>query len=337
MEYGQIASSGIQASRIGLGTWAIGGTFWGGADESDAIRTIHRALDMGINLIDTAPVYGYGESESIVGTAVRQYGRRDRIVLATKVGLGWKDGSIYRDSSPRRLEQELDDSLRRLKTDCIDIYQVHWPDRSVPFEETASVMSRFMEKGKIRAIGVSNFSPEQMDRFRSAAPLHCVQPPLNLFEREMEADVLPYAQNHDLTVLGYGALCRGLLSGQVGLGTTFEGDDIRQYDPKFQSPRLEQYVEAVRRLDQLARQQFNRRVIHLAVRWVLDRHPHTIALWGARRPGQLDPVPDVMNWEIDDSFMTEVDRILDETIEKPIGAGFMAPPDSLENGEDSEG
>ncbi len=333
MEYRQIGSTEIRASRIGLGTWAIGGTFWGGADESDAIRTIHHALDMGINLIDTAPVYGYGESETIVGEAVRQYGRRDQIVLATKVGLNWSDGNIYRDSSALRMEQELDDSLRRLRTDCIDVYQVHWPDRSVPFEETAALMNRFREKGKIRAIGVSNFSTAEMDCFRSGSPLHSVQPPLNLFEREMEADVLPYAMEHGLTVLGYGALCRGLLSGQVGLGTTFQGDDIRQYDPKFQLPRLKQYVEAVRRLDQLSRRRFNRRVVHLAVRWVLDRHPHTIALWGARRPAQLDPVPEVMNWELDQSSMDEVDRILEETIEDPIGAGFMAPPDSLENRE----
>lgn len=329
MEYREIAGTGLRVSRIGLGTWAIGGTFWGGSDEDDAIRAIHQALDMGVSLIDTAPVYGYGESERIVGRALRKHGRRDRVVLATKAGLNWKDGSIFRDSSPPRLEQELDDSLTRLKTDWIDIYQIHWPDAAVPFEETAATMNRFLEKGKVRAIGVSNYSPEQMDRFRTVSVLHCVQPPLNLFEREMETDVIPYAMRHGLTVLGYGALCRGLLSGQIGLGTTFGGDDIRQYDPKFQSPRLEQYVEAVRQLDQLARRRYNRRVIHLAVRWVMDRHPDVVALWGARRADQLDPVPEVMNWELDRAGMDEVDRILKETIDQPIGAGFMAPPDSV--------
>ena len=193
---------------IGLGTWAIGGWLWGRTEESDAIKTIHAALDNGINLIDTAPVYGFGRSEELVGKAL-QGGRRADAIIATKVGLDWGSGKILRNSTPARLRQELEDSLRRLKTDVIDIYQVHWPDASVPFEETARTLEALRREGKIRAIGVSNFSPEQMDRFRKGAPLAAIQPPYNLFEREIEKDVLPYAEENGLVVLAYGALCRG--------------------------------------------------------------------------------------------------------------------------------
>ncbi len=194
-----------------------------------------------------------------------------------------------RNSSPARLRQELEDSLKRLKTDVIDIYQVHWPDEGTPFEETAKTLEEFRREGKIRAIGVSNYSPEQMDRFRKVTPLATVQPPYNLFEREIEDDVLPYAKKHDIVVLAYGALCRGLLSGKIKADTTFEGDDLRKTDPKFQPPRRAQYLAAVEGLETLAKERFGKSVLALAVRWILDRGD-TIALWGARHPGQLDAV-----------------------------------------------
>ena len=183
MEHIKIAGLPFDASRIGLGTWAIGGWLWGGTEESDAISTIHAALDNGINLIDTAPVYGFGRSEELVGKAL-QGGRRAGAIIATKVGLDWGSGKILRNSTPARLRQELEDSLRRLKTDVIDIYQVHWPDASVPFEETARTLEALRREAKNRTIGVSNFSPEQMDRFRKGASLAAIQPPYNLFERE---------------------------------------------------------------------------------------------------------------------------------------------------------
>jgi aryl-alcohol dehydrogenase-like predicted oxidoreductase len=193
METIMIPGLPVNASRIGLGTWAIGGWMWGGSEESEAIGTIHAAFNNGINLIDTAPVYGFGRSEELVGKALAG-GRRASAIIATKVGLDWASGKILRNSSPARLRSELEDSLRRLKTDVIDIYQVHWPDEAVPFEETAKTLDAFRREGKVRAIGVSNFSPEQMDRFRKGAPLATIQPPYNLFEREVEKGVLPYAE-----------------------------------------------------------------------------------------------------------------------------------------------
>jgi aryl-alcohol dehydrogenase-like predicted oxidoreductase len=329
MEFIEIPNTSIRASRIALGTWAMGGWMWGGSDEKDAIRTIHAAVDSGINLIDTAPVYGFGRSEEIVGKALAAGGRRKRTIIATKVGLDWTEGKPFRNASKARIVEEAEQSLRRLRTDVIDLYQVHWPDPKTPIEEAAGAMAALYGAGKIRAIGVSNFSPAQMDEFRAVAPLHTAQPPYNLFERSIEQDVLPYCRDRNIALLAYGSLCRGLLSGSMSRSSRFTGDDLRRTDPKFRPPRFEQYLDAVEKLDAFARERYGKRVIHLAARWVLDRNPMNIALWGARRPGQLSPVDEVMGWHIDNSAMAEIDQILEQTIQDPVGPEFMAPPDRV--------
>jgi len=326
MEQIAIGKSGLKASRIGLGTWAIGGWMWGGTDEAQAIATIRSAVERGVTLIDTAPVYGFGRSEEVVGKALAEGGLRDKAQIATKVGLAWKDGELYRDSRKARVHQEIEDSLRRLRTDVIDLYQVHWPDLETPFEETARVLDDLRRQGKIRAIGVSNYAPAQMDKFRAVAALDAVQPPYNLFERQIEADVLPYAKSAGLTVLSYGALCRGLLTGKITAKTTFRGDDLRKTDPKFRGSRLTQYLAAVGELDALARERFGKSVLALAVRWVLDQGP-TIALWGARRPDQLDPVAEIAGWQIDERTKVDIDAILARCITDPVSPDFMAPPE----------
>src|SRR6201997_1320717 len=297
MEQIEFVKSGLMTSRIGLGTWAMGGWMWGGTDEAQSIATIRSAIDRGVTLIDTAPVYGFGRSEEIVGKAL-EGSLRQKVTIATKVGLAWKDGAVFRDSRPARIRKEIEDSLRRLRTDVIDLYQVHWPDLETPLAETARALEDLRREGKIRAIGVSNFSPPQMDTFRAVAPLATVQPPYNLFERDIEADVLPYARRTALTVLSYGALCRGLLSGRMSAATKFDGDDLRKVDPKFQGARFPRYLAAVDALGKLARERFGKSVLALAVRWVLDQGP-TIALWGARRPEQLDDIGDIDGWHID--------------------------------------
>jgi len=326
MEYIQIKGTDLNVSRIGLGTWAIGGWLWGGTDEQTSIRTIHAALEKGINLIDTAPVYGFGVSEEIVGKAISEYKNREEIVIATKVGLEWQNKKIFRNSSKERITKEIDDSLRRLKTDYIDIYQVHWPDPLIPIEETAQAMYELYKQEKIKAIGVSNYSPEQMDVFRQVVPLHTAQSPYNLFERGIEADVLPYCRKHGITTLMYGSLCRGLLSGRMQLHTQFNGDDLRNIDPKFQPPRYTQYLKAVELLDQFAQKKYGKRVIHLALRWMLDQPGVGVALWGARRPEQLEPVDELMEWSLDAQAKEVIDRIINESIKDPIGPEFMAPP-----------
>jgi aryl-alcohol dehydrogenase-like predicted oxidoreductase len=329
MEFVDIPGTSMRVSRIALGTWAIGGWMWGGSNESDAISAIHAALDRGINLIDTAPVYGFGRSEEIVGKALAVDGRRRRAFIATKAGLDWKDGKPSRNARKARIIEEAENSLRRLQTDVIDLYQVHWPDPHTPIVEVADAMGELYRAGKIRAIGVSNFSPAQMEEFRKVAPLHTAQPPYNLFERAIEQDVLPYCRDHEIALLAYGSLCRGLLSGSMTNMSRFTGDDLRKNDPKFIAPRFEQYLAAVERLDRFAHERFARRVIHLAVRWVLDRGEKNIALWGARRADQLSPIAGVVGWHIDSAAMADIDQILQETIRDPIGPEFMAPPDRL--------
>lgn len=326
METLKLPGTDIEMSRIGLGTWAMGGRMWGGTDDPNAFRTIHAAIDQGVTLIDTAPAYGFGHSEEVVGKAVAQSDQRDKLVLATKAGLEWSDGGPARNASAKRLEQELDDSLRRLQTDHIDLYQIHWPDPLVDIEETAEAMARFYRAGKIRAIGVSNFSPEQCDTFRKAAPLHTLQPPYNLFERDIDDEILPYAKRHDLTLLTYGALCRGLLTGKMFEGYTFNGDDLRNKDPKFQSPRFAQYLAAVDALTELARERHDKSVLALAVRWILDRSPNIVALWGARKPEQVEPLGDIGGWKLSGEDMADIDAILSNYVKDPVGPEFMAPP-----------
>src|SRR5580704_2842892 len=324
MEQIEFVKSDLITSRIGLGTWAMGGWMWGGTDEAQSIATIRSAIDRGVTLIDTAPVYGFGRSEEIVGKALEGSLRHD-VTIATKVGLAWKDGTVYRDSRPARIRQEIEDSLRRLRTDVIDLYQVHWPDFETPSAETAQTMGDLRREGKIRAIGVSNFSPTQMRMFGADAQLDAVQPPYNLSERAIEADVLPYAVDAGLAILSCGALCRGLLSGRMTLETKFDGDDLRKVDPIFQDKRFRQYLAAVGELKKLARERFGKSVLALAVRWVLDQGP-TIALWGARHPGQLDPISDIKGWQIDAATKADIDAILERSIVDPVSPAFMAPP-----------
>jgi aryl-alcohol dehydrogenase-like predicted oxidoreductase len=326
MEYTQIPGTDLKVSRIALGTWAMGGWMWGGTDEELAIKTIHTAIDKGINLIDTAPVYGFGRSEQIVGQALALKKCRDKVFISTKTGLDWQDGKVFRNCSPDFIKRNVADSLKNLQTDYLDILFVHWPDPLEPFEETGKLLGQFLQEGKIRAVGVSNYSPEQIEAFRRGGPLHLVQPPYNLFERAIEADLMPFCRNHNLALMAYGALCRGLLSGQVTADRQYQGDDLRKIDPKFKPPRLEQYLAAVDHLDDFAWDHFERRVLHLAVRWVLD-HDADIALWGGRKPEQLDPVPEISGWKLDQAALQAIDQILAETIKDPVGPEFMAPPD----------
>ena len=327
MEYINLTGKEIKTSEIGLGTWAIGGWMWGGTEEKSAIEAIHAALDKGINLIDTAPVYGFGTSEKITGKALKDSSvPRDKIVLATKVALDWKDEQVFRNASANRINKEIEDSLKRLQTDYVDLYQVHWPDHNTSVEETAKALQKLKDQGKIRAIGVSNFDTNQIEEFRKYADLSSVQPPYNLFERDIEKDLLPYCEKNNLTTLLYSSLCRGLLTGKMKPDSTWEGDDLRNVDPKYQSPRYEQYLYAVQKLDDYVRTHHGKRIIHLAIRWILQQPGANIPLWGSRRPSQLDALDEVYGWELTNEDMKAIDDILNEKFKDPVGPEFMAPP-----------
>jgi aryl-alcohol dehydrogenase-like predicted oxidoreductase len=298
--------------------------------EDAAIATILSAVDRGMNLIDTAPIYGRGHAEEIIGKAMRAHGHREAFFIATKAGLDWNERGVFANSTAPRLRRELEDSLRRLDTDFIDLYQVHWPDTRVPVAEVAVLFAQFQREGKVRALGVSNFSVAQMEEFRSVAPLASDQPPYNLFEREIDSDrsgnaVLPWCAANGVAVLTYSSLCRSLLGGRVHRGMKFDEKDIRYVDPKFQEPRFSQYMTAVEGLGEFAQAQFGKSVLELAVRWVLDRPGVSVALWGARRADQLDAVAGVMDWKLDASAMVQIDRIVAGSVTDPVGPEYLTP------------
>jgi len=325
MEYMSIPPLGQKVSRIGLGTWAMGGSLWGETDEAESVRTIHEALLSGITFIDTAPGYGFGLSEKVIGKALKLYGKRDDIVIATKFGLNLNDPmNVFRDSRRQAILQELETSLRNLQVDYIDLYQVHWPDPHTPQEETAALLKELLDQGKIRAIGVSNYSIDEINAFRKVAPIHAIQHPFNIFEREAEETILAYCKKEKIASLGYSSLCRGLLTGT--LTEDFEFEDLRKnFDPKFRKPYFSQYLICVGRLEQWVKDKYNKTLVALAVRWSLDKGVN-VALWGARRPDELKPIQEVMGWKLSQDDFKEIDQIIAETIHDPIGLEFMSPP-----------
>lgn len=314
-----------KVSRIGLGTWAIGGLEWGPAPDDAAIATCLSAIERGINLIDTAPIYGHGHAEEIVGKAIRAHGSRDAVFIATKAGLEWFDSGVFANSTAPRLRQELEDSLRRLGTDYIDLYQVHWPDTRVPVAEVACLFAEFLREGKVRALGVSNFSATQMEEFRRVAPLASDQPPYNIFERQIDDSILPWCAANRVAVLTYSSLCRSLLGGRIKRGMRFNAGDIRSADPKFQEPRFSQYITAAERLADFADARFGKSIVELAARWVLDRPGVSVALWGAKRPDELDAMAGVMGWKLDADAIAEIDRIVAESVSDPVGPEYLTP------------
>ena len=323
MEYTQI--NGSQVSRIGLGTWAIGGGEWGQTDDRESVATCRAIFDLGINCIDTAYIYGDGRAERIVGQAIADHGRREDFYIATKGGLVRQNGAVVTDGRPAEIRREVEDSLRRLHVDHIDLYQLHWPDPLTPIAQTANAMRELYESGKIRAIGVSNCSVRQMEEFRAVSPLHASQPPLNVLEREAEIAVVPYCRDRQIAVLAWSGLCRSLLTGKIQADAQFPASDIRSADPKFRPPRIAQYVAAVEALDRYAQEHFGKRVLHLALRWLLDRPGVSVALWGAKRPTQLAPASEVFGWKLTAQDMQAIDRIVQENVVDPVGPEYLRP------------
>jgi aryl-alcohol dehydrogenase-like predicted oxidoreductase len=314
MEYMQFGATDLQVSRIALGTWAMGGRLWGGTNVDDAILAACEAIDMGITTIDTAPAYGFGLSERIVAQAIARSGvPREQLIIATKAGLDWdEDENVTRNSKPERIRKEIEDSLRYLNTDYIDIYQIHWPDLDTPIEETAAAMEKLYEEGKIRAIGVSNYNVEQMEAWRKVAPLHSNQPQFNLFERHAQEEIIPYCLENNIAVLAYSPLARGLLTGKYDEEVIFPEGDTRADDAKFQGQQFRRNLRVIAELKKLARAR-SKTVAQLAVRWVLDQPGLTVALWGARRPGQITEAAGAADWTLSSEELAKIEAIFAET------------------------
>ncbi len=292
----QLGQSDLNVTAITLGAWAIGGWMWGGQETDDAIRAIDASIDEGIDTIDTAAVYGFGRSEEIVGRAVA--GKRDKVRILTKYGLRWDvdqgefffdiDGNpltVMRNSRPDSVIEECERSLRRLGTEYIDLYQCHWPDPTTPIEQTFGAIEKLLKQGKIRAAGVSNYTPEQMERARKVVPLASDQPPYSMVLRDIEDDVLPYCREHNIGVICYSPLQRGLLTGKITEDYSFDGDDHRKDNAFFQPGNIRRVNAFLDRIRPIA-ETHNATLAQLVINWTIHRPGITAALVGARNEKQ---------------------------------------------------
>ena len=288
MEKRQLGASEISISPVGLGAWGIGGPpFWSERNENESIATIEAALDDGVNLIDTAPVYGFGRSEEVVGKAIR--GRRDEVILATKCGIRWKSKALkglYNDLSSSSVSEEIDNSLKRLKTDRIDLYQVHWPDQKTPVEETMERLNSIKEQGKIRAIGVSNFSVDQMKAALKIAPVISLQPKYNMVERDIEREILPFCRDNSIGVLAYSPLASGLLTGKYDEDHKFDGWRGARNLGVFKKETFGPAMKIVKKLNNYADSK-GMSLLSLAIQWVIFQPGVTCAIVGANRADQM--------------------------------------------------
>jgi aryl-alcohol dehydrogenase-like predicted oxidoreductase len=305
-----LGKSGLHVSRIAFGTWQLGGD-WGAFDENAAIETIRRALDLGVNLFDTAQGYGFGASERILGKALRHEVLRDRdsVVIATKGGLRPTDSGLVRDSSPAWLRRGVDASLTALDVDYIDLYQVHWPDPAIPFSETAGALAELVAEGKIRHVGVSNYNPDQMEKFSTTLPVETVQPPYHLFRRDIEAELLGYCRARDVGVLVYGPLAHGLLTGTLYPDSRFASADWRSNSSVFHGNTYLHNLNVVEELSCFAAQ-LGATVSQLAIAWTLSHPGVHVAIVGARRVGHLEESVGAIDFTLSDADLTEIDRIM---------------------------
>jgi hypothetical protein len=309
----RLGRSGLNVSRIAFGTWQLGGD-WGATDESAAIGAIRHAHDQGVNFFDTAQGYGFGASERLLARAL-EGSRRDDVVIATKGGLRSLGGAqVERDASAASMRAGVEDSLRALATDYVDLLQVHWPDPNTPFAETAGALAELVAEGKVRHVGVSNFSPEQMDEFSRTLPVETVQPPYHLFHRDAEADVLPYAKAHDIGVLVYGPLAHGLLGGHLGPDTRFADDDWRSHSPDFRGDAFARNLRVVAALERLANDELGVPVSRLAIAWTLGNPAVHAAIIGTRRADHVDNAVAAADLDLSDDVMRRIDDIVRDAV-----------------------
>jgi aryl-alcohol dehydrogenase-like predicted oxidoreductase len=318
MQTRKLGYSNLYLTSIGLGTWAIGGGNnpygWGPQDDNDSIATIRHALDLGINWIDTAAGYGKGHSEEIVGRAIT--GRRHEVILATKCGILWKaDGSdIYGHLQPESIRQEVEHSLRRLKVEVIDLYQIHWPWPDEDIEVGWGTVADLIHEGKIRYGGVSNFSVAQLQRIQPIHPVTSLQPPYSMLVREVETELLPYCAANNIGVVAYSPMQAGLLTGKMTKErvAAFPANDWRKNSQFFQEPHLSAHLDLVEKLRSLA-EHHGWSLPQLAIAWVLRRSEITSAIVGARRPEQVEEFLGTKQWNLSVDDITQIEALLVES------------------------
>ena len=300
MEYRELGDSGLHVSAITFGSWAAGGWMWGGTEQNDAVGAIHAAFDLGMTSIDTAPIYGQGLSEQIVGEAIKSL-PRDKVQILTKFGMRWdeakgdfafktknnegQDIDVYKYAAPASIVKECEDSLKRLGTDYIDLYQIHWPDVTTPIHDTMEAVARLVEQGKVRAVGVSNYSVAQMQEAEKTVKLASNQVPYSMLKRGIEQDLVPYCQEHNKAILAYSPLQLGLLTGKFKPGQQFDDSDLRATNKLFTPDSIEQVNAFLHKLQPLADDK-NATLAQLVIAWTIAQPGITVALVGARNPKQ---------------------------------------------------
>lgn len=317
MQYRPVGSSGIKVSVIGLGTWPMGGARYGASDDANATRTIAAALDAGITCFDTAPSYGNGHAEELIGNALS--GRRDEVVLVTKGGLVWNEKSevLGQDGRLDRLTQGLDDSLRRLRTDHVDIFLIHWPDRTLPARETAFALQQLLESGRTFHVGVSNYTGEEFDALQAAlgeTPLVLNQVSYHLFDQRWAKSSFTTVRQHGAGVMAYGSLAHGLLTGTITSDTRFDATDWRASGVIFGQPLLtpanrEANLEVVRQLGEIGAS-LGLSLPQLALAWVLANPAVSVSLVGARTPAEIEEAASAASATLDASALEAIDGIM---------------------------
>ena len=321
----KLGQTELELTVIGFGAWAIGGGDykfgWGPQDDADSIKAIHEALDVGVNWVDTAPVYGLGRSEEVVGKALK--GIRQQVIVASKCGRVWDSGrNITARLKADSVREEAESSLRRLQTDYIDLYQIHWPEPDQDIEGGWEELVRLVEEGKVRYIAVSNFSVEQLGRLGSIHPVASLQPPYNMLKRDIEEHILPYCQENKIGVVAYSPMQNGLLTGKFTrerIQKLPEDDFRKTLNVQFQSPRVDANLKVVEGLRPIARR-LDHTLAQLALAWVLRRPEVTSAITGTRKPGQIQETAAAAGWVLDEWTQEQIEALLNKRDEVLAGA-----------------
>jgi len=314
MRYRPLGQSGIEASVVGFGAWAVGGFSWGGTDEEAAIAAIRAGLDEGMSLLDTAPVYGFGVSEDTCGKAIE--GRRDEVVLATKCGIVWHTeqgdhffdgppGPCYRYLGAESLRYEVEESLKRLRTDRIDLFQTHWQESTTSIADTMATLMALKEEGKIRAIGVSNCDVGQLEEYKAAGVLDVDQERFSMLDRKLEPQQLPWCAQSGVSVLAYSPLEQGLLTGKVPPGREFSGDDQRRTRPRFSTENRERVLAMLEDMRPVA-DRYGLSFAQLTIAWTVAQPGLTHALVGARNPEQAKENAGAGDVELTDDDLAQI-------------------------------
>lgn len=303
MEYRKLGSSDLKVSTVGLGTWAIGGDMYGKVSDSLSIATIKRAVKEGINLIDTAPAYGAGHAEKVVGNAIQ--GIRDKVILATKCGTYKENGNFYRDLTPERIRKQLEKSLASLGVETIDLYQIHWPDPDTPLQESVKELVKLKEEGKFRYLGVSNFDTGLMEEISSMTEIVSLQPQYSILNRDIEENILPYTLSNRIGILAYGPLGGGILTGKYR--NEPPSDKRGEFYPYFQEPQWSRVQKLVTLLEKIA-ENHNRPIANVAINWVKQQEGITSVLVGCKTPEQAAENAKAGDWNLSQEEIAEINQ-----------------------------